>query len=251
MKLAKVALATTLLISANSYAVNISFEDKCEIELNRDLAITPKHILIQENDETIVDIYQDEMLFIRGNQVELSDKEAKLLKRYSTSIRQSVPEVAELAVEAVEIAFDGINTALGQFADMQQTEEKFDQIKDTIRAKFNRADGHYNFSNGNFTTSMDGSGIDQMAEELVEDMVPQIVGGVLANIGAAIAKGEANFEDLENLDEKIERAIEGKAEKIEEKAERFCGRLKEVDEIEDSLIASNRQLVELDLISIK
>jgi hypothetical protein len=251
MRKIKLALIASAIFAANAFAVDVDFEDQCNVELNYDLTITPKHILIKDNDETIADIYNNNVLFIRGEQVDLNDMQTKWLTDYSTSLRTSVPEVAEIAVEAVEVAFEGINSALGRFSDMSSTRVKFDELKDRINQKFNEQEGYYSFKNGNFTSDIDDETIDDMVEEIVEDMVPSIIGNLLANIGTAIASGETSFEELDNLDEEIEAAIEERVEVIEVKAQRFCDKLKRVDDIEASLVASNNKLIYLDLISIQ
>ncbi len=247
----KATFIAAAMASSSAFAhVEIS-SDQCDIDLNYDLSISPQHIRIIENDETMIDIYKDEIVFIKGEQIELNNEQQKLVTQYATDIRKSVPEVAQIATEAVSIAYQGINAALGQHIDMAETKEKFAQLEQKIGEKFNTTDGHYTFSQGEFTSNVESQEVEVMVEEIVEDMVPQLIGSLMANIGTAMAKGEANFDDFDNIGENIEKEVEARADELEKKAEAFCARLKHVDEIEADLIASNTQFVYFDLLNVK
>ena len=111
--LSKLMVLTSLISSAGVMAHGVDFERQCDLELNNELNITPKHILIKEADETIVDIYNDEVIFINGDQVTLDNEQQKMVTEYSLALRAAVPQVAEIAVDAVEVAFEGINAGLG------------------------------------------------------------------------------------------------------------------------------------------
>lgn len=248
--LIKASLLATAFISSSAFAhINIS-TDQCDIELNYDLSISPQHIRIIENDETMIDIYNDEILFVKGDQIDLTPTQQTLVSKYADNIRQSVPEVAQIATEAVGIAYQGINAAMGDRVDLTDTKEKFDEIEQRINAKFNNDNGHYRFNQGNFSTDSDNREIEVMVEDMVEEMIPKLVGSLMMNIGSAMAGGETSFSDLENLGDRIEAEVEERAQVLEKKAEAFCGRLKEVDEMERELVAQNSNFAYFDLLKV-
>lgn len=244
-------VAATLFVSPYSQAANISVDNHCDLELNNELTITPQHILIKNEDETLIDIYKDSMVFVRGDLIELDAKQQKLVKAYSESLRTAIPEIGEIAIDAVEIAFQGIQAAFGHMPENSNLSTKFDEIKEQIKDKYENGDGHYSFSDGEFNHLADGDGIDESVEDLMEEMIPSLIGGLISNIGNSIASGESSFSDLDNLDDRIEHEIESRADEIEIKADKFCEKLKRVDQMEDELTASDPKLANFDLLNIK
>ena len=199
----------------------------------------------------MIDIFKDTRLFVRGDQITLSPEQQELVTEYSKSIRRAVPQAGELAVQAVSLAYEGIQAALGDHVDLSNSREKFDRLEQRISEKFNNDSGHYSFRQGEFSFDNNNEEIDVMVEEIVEDMVPQLIGGLLSNIGQAMANGDDDFSSLENLGENIEQEIEGRAEEIEKSADEFCYSLKKVDDLETELVASNDNFSYFDVLTFK
>lgn len=245
------ALITTTFMSSAAFA-NVHLDtDSCDIELNYDLTISPEHIRIIDQDETMVDIYKDKILFLRGEQIQLNQNQQVMITQYATHIRNAIPEVTEIAVEAISMAYEGINLALGNHADMSETQEKFSDLENKLKQKFESKDGHYSFKQGSFNTSIEDEAVDELVEDIVSDVVPQLVGGILSNIGIAMMSGESDLSELEDIGENIEKEMELRGESIEQRAEEFCLSLKKVDELEQALLASNSQFIYLDLLNLK
>ncbi len=248
--LIKTAVFVSTFVSSSAFAHIELANEQCDVSLNYDLSVSPEHIRIIDNDKTMIDIYKDQLLFVKGDQIELSAAEQKLIGDYSASIRQAVPEVAKIATEAVSIAYHGINTALGQHVDLAETETRFNELKNKIDEKFNSKNGHYSFYQGEFNTNADNKELEMMVEDIVEDMVPKLIGSLMMNIGSAMSNGETSFKDLENLGDRIEQEIEGKAEALEQRANRFCNQLKQVDKMEEQLVAVNSKFAYFDLLKV-
>ena len=246
-KLVLPVIASTLLLF-NSVSAN-AHNNECHLSLKNDLSVTPDHIRIIEDDETMVDIYKDRILFIKGEQIQLTDKQQSMINEYSTSIRKAIPEVTEIAIEAVGLAFEGLNAGLGKFVDMEVHEDKFKIIQEKIREKYNSNEGRYSITEGEFNMDIDDGEVDELVNEIVDDMVPTIIGGLISNMGQAIASGDDI--DFDNFGENIEREIEAKADLIEVKADAFCNSMKRVDKLEQALVATNPKFVYLDLLEIE
>lgn len=246
----KASLLATALVSSSAFAHIEVSTDQCDIKLNYDLSISPQHIRIIDNDQTMIDIYKDEVLFVKGEQITLTASQQELVSDYAANIRQSVPEVAHIATEAIGVAYEGISAAIGSKVDLSETRAKFSSIEEKISAKFNNESGHYRFNQGNFGTNSDNKEIEMMVEGVVEEMLPKLIGSLMMNIGSAMAGGETSFKDLENLGEKIEHEVEARAEVLEQKAKAFCGRLKQVDEMEKDLVAQNSDFRYFNLLKV-
>lgn len=249
--LTNLMVLASLFSSAGVLAHGVEFDRQCDLELNNELNITPKHILIKESDVTLVDIYNDEIIFVNGDEVTLDNEQQKLVTEYSLALRAAVPQVAEIAVDAVEVAFEGINAGLGNMVDLDNTRDKFEEIKSRINERYNENDGHYSFSEGNFSTNIEDEQIDDAVKDVIKDVAPQLIGKVLANIGNAMAEGNMDFSELDGLDARIENEIDDRTQELEQKAAVFCDNLKRVDKIEDTLMASNLKFIHLDLINLK
>lgn len=240
--------ASFMLISCSSAFAHTNINNsQCNLTLNNDLSVSPEHLRIIEDDETIVDIYQDNILFINGEIVDLDSQEQKMIVQYATYIRNAVPEVTEIAVEAVSLAFEGLNNSLGEMVDIKQAEYKFDALKTKIKQKYQSRDGQYTIKKGELNSDIQDEEIESLIEDIIEDMVPNLVGGLLTTIGQAIADGG----DIEiDLDQDFEREIDQKAELIELKANAFCHKMKALDELEQTLESRDPIFEYLDLIDI-
>ena len=256
MNISKNKAALSMVFSSlfvfNSATVIAHEEDNhCDVSLNNDLSVTPEHIRILEDDETLVDIYQDKMLFIKGEQIQLNDKQQKIIIEYSTSIRSALPEVTQIAVDAVGLAFEGVNIALGDLVDMDDHEDKFKLLQQKINDKYQDSEGSYSITKGDVNIQIDDEEVDVLVEDLVEDMLPSLIGGLISGIGQAIASGEDIDIELDNIGEKVEREIEAKAELIEVRADAFCNKMKDFDKLEQKLIDSSSDFEDLDLLEIE
>ncbi|GHB74661.1 hypothetical protein GCM10008107_25180 [Psychrosphaera saromensis] len=244
-------LLSGLLVFNSSAVMAHDEENQCNLSLNNDLSVTPEHIRIIEDDETLVDIYQDNILFIKGEQMNLNDEQQKMIVEYSTSIRKALPEVTKIAVDAVGLAFEGLNIGLGELVDMDEHEEKFKQLQQKINDKYQDNEGSYSVTKGDFNIEIDDEEIDVLVEDLVEGIVPSLIGGLISGIGQAIASGNDIDIELDDIGEKVEREIEAKAELIEIRADAFCNQMKSLDKLEQKLINSNSDFKDLDLLEIE
>lgn len=245
------SLISAAIMSSSAFAKISMSNEQCDVELKHDLSISPEHIRIIDQDKTVIDIYRDKMLFIEGEQVDLTGAEQQLVSDYASNVRSSVKDVASIATEAVSIAYQGISVALGDHVDLSETQEKFSELEQRINEKFDPATGHYSFTQGEFNSRIDNSEIDAMVEEVVEDMVPRLIGSLMMNIGSAVANGNTDFSQFENIGDKIEKEVEARAENLEGKAKLFCQKLRKMDALEEQLVAVNTNFTHFDLLTIK
>ncbi|MDA8621500.1 YggN family protein [Psychrosphaera sp.] len=241
----------TLLFASNAFAHNDGIvTQQCDVTFKNKVSITPEHILVIEGNQTVYDIYNNETIFYKGEQVKLSPSDAALISRFSNETRSLIPTITEIAIEAVGIAFDGINAGLGQFGDSKKLDSKLANVKARLEEKFANQDGHYTFEEGSFNMDFADEELDNAIGEVVEQALPSLIGGVFQMLGSAIANGETDFTELENLEANIEQEIEARAELLEEKADVVCDKVEELAFLEKQIQAAHPNLRDFDLIDV-
>ena len=99
-------------ITFSSFSSYATLEKKqCDVELSHGLIITDDVIRIVDKGQTRVQINNDNQLFIRGYWVDLSPEESKVVEQFSRGIRQTVPELVDLATDGVH---DRLHLCLGR-----------------------------------------------------------------------------------------------------------------------------------------
>lgn len=254
MKKLTIALATiaALNVSFSAEAHNDRFQnDHCEVNLNKDITITPEHILIRENDTTLYDIYKDKTVFYKGVELDLTQEQKALVNQYSTSARKLIPEVNAIVIDGLDIASEALTMTFNELGVQTDIESKFTDLKHTLISRYNLEDGTYHFQANGMDVNYVNDEVDRAVEEVMEEIVPSLVGNVLQLIGKAMTEGEGAFEHLEDLDVRVEERIEAQSARLEEKVESFCFSVEHVDELENELSRTSSKLKELDLIKYR
>lgn len=254
-------LAPVITVITALTALNVSFDanahdnrfqnDHCEINLSKDITITPDHILIRENDTTIYDIYKDKTVFYKGTELDLSSDETFLVRQYAKSSRQLIPEMNELVMDGLDIASDALTMTFNELGIENDIESKFTDLKHTLISRYSLEDGTYHFKANGMDVDYVNTEVDNAIEEVMEEIIPSLVGNVLQLVGKAMTEGEGAFEHLEDLDVRVEERIEAQSARLEEKVESFCFSVEQVDELENELSASSSQLQGLNVIQYR
>ncbi|TMO47106.1 hypothetical protein CWC23_18270, partial [Pseudoalteromonas ruthenica] len=91
----------------------------CDVELRHGLIITDDVIRIVDKGQTRVQINNNNQLFIRGYWVDLGDDESKVLEQFSQGIRQTVPELVNLATDGVNLGLSAIEQVVEGMSDKE------------------------------------------------------------------------------------------------------------------------------------
>ncbi|MEW6998306.1 DUF2884 family protein [Colwelliaceae bacterium BS250] len=269
-KLLTAALTTTLLLSGqvmahgdeDEHSNNYSFNsNECSINLNYGVVVEGSQIRFLSDDNTYVQINDQQQLFVQGKQVSLNDKQQQLVSEYAFGINKQVPEIVNLALDATEVAFQAVSHVVSSISgDNAESNDKvnaiFAEIKDKMHSRFNNDNGNYYLAEQNFT-EFDEYMEDELEDE-IEALVSESVGDILIAVGTAINSEDGSFEEkmaafgerMERMGEEIEVAVEAKAEALEAQADKLCGNLKDLDVIEQELSDSVAELSSFDLISV-
>lgn len=266
-KILSTSLAMLLLLTGQAFAHedendNFSFNnDQCSIDFNYGVIVEGQNIRFINNDSTYVQINNNDQLFVKGKEVELTADQKSLLQEYAHGISTEVPKIIEIALNAVELAFDAMNQAVvGLGLESEDSGQKlnglFAKIKDTVHQRFNKDDGNY------FLAEQDFNEFDQyMEDELsaeIEELISNSVGSILIAVGNAINDEDGSFEEkmnafgerMESMGENIEQIVEAKAEELGVEAEQLCDNLKDLNELEEALSDNVDELAKFNLIQI-
>jgi hypothetical protein len=239
-----------------------SLAKQCSINFNYGVIIDPNHIRMIDLDKTIVQINNESQLFVEGREIELNHEQQQLIKQFSLGIRDQIPEIVSIAIEGVDIGLKAVNKAIGSLtgensASQQKIQTKFDELKWRIRTRFNQSANNY------FIAPQDFADFDDIFtgefEQEIEEIISDSIGTILLAVGEAMigdntqsTGGEQRLstfdERMETLGKDLELEISASANALEEKAEQFCFKLNELDEIENKIKHSIKSLKHFNLI---
>lgn len=258
MEFAMAFIARSLLIS--SMFVGAVQAQQCDINFAHGVIIDPAHIRIVNQGQTYVQVNGEHQLFVNGREVKLSAEQQAQLSEYTAGIREQVPAIVSIAIEGVELGLKAVNKVISGLtgensASHQQFQEKFDEMKWRLRARFNHSDDSY------YIAPQDFDDFDEVFagefEKEIESIVSDSVGTILIAVGEAMTHREEQSSEqrVETFDQRIETmandiklGISNQANALEVKAEKICDRLKVLDEIENRLQLEIPALSEFNLI---
>ncbi len=258
MEFAMAFIARSLLIS--SMFVGAVQAQQCDINFAHGVIIDPAHIRIVNQGQTYVQVNGEHQLFVNGREVKLSPEQQAQLSEYTAGIREQVPAIVSIAIEGVELGLKAVNKVISGLtgensASHQQFQEKFDEMKWRLRARFNHSDDSY------YIAPQDFDDFDEVFagefEKEIESIVSDSVGTILIAVGEAMTHREEQSSEqrVETFDQRIETmandiklGISNQANALEVKAEKICARLIALDEIENRLQLEIPALSEFNLI---
>ena len=117
----------------------------CDVELTHGLIITDDIIRIVDNNQTRVQINQDQQLVVRGQWIELNEQETAVLHQYSMMIRDTVPELVDLATDGVNIGLSAIEDVVTGLSDKEPEilKTQLQYVERALRDKFKRGDDFF------------------------------------------------------------------------------------------------------------
>ena len=252
-------LSLILFSSLSSFSI---LAEQCSVNFNYGVIIDPNHIRMIEHGQTVVQINGENQLFVEGREIELSQKQQQLITQFSLGIRGQVPEIVSIAIEGVDIGLKAVNKAIGSLtgensASQQKIQTKFDELKWRIRTRFNQSANNY------FIAPQDFADFDDIFtgefEQELEEIISDSIGTILLAVGEAMISDNSNSsggeqrlstfdERMETMGKDLELEISASANALEKKAEQFCFKLTELDEIESKIHSSIKPLKQFNLI---
>ncbi|XQW86046.1 DUF2884 family protein [Thalassotalea piscium] len=257
----KTLLATSILLASTSaFAHDTSFStDSCNVELEGGISIARDSITFTEHKKPLYKIVNNSELYVDGKYVDLNSKQQALLEQYSTSIRDVVPEVKNVALDAMDLAVDGVNVAFNELLGEGNTVGKeltteLGKLRSEIKTKFAN----------NETISFDEDGFDgdqffddefeERIESLVEATIQNSMGSLLIALGQEMlfAGGDTNaFETrMEKFGERVEHEMEVRGKAIEKRGEALCTSIIKIDQMEETLKLNIDELSDINFLTV-
>lgn len=251
-----VAVSLLALFSATSvYAHN-----SCDVNLNAAITVNKTKLEFFESKNkpnTFYTIDNKHNLMVRGKTVSLNNEQQALVEQYASSIRTVVPQARQVAIDGVDLAIEGVNLAFNELlgpeniAGADLTKE-LSLLKQELAERFTIEHGFTLGENGLDDSELLGDDFEQRIEAAVQKSVVNSMGMLLMGIGQQMFSGgdTGNFETrMEKFGENIEREMELRAEKIENKANSLCTSLVNIDQLEERLKASVSSLANFNVIT--
>jgi hypothetical protein len=207
--------------------------DECKMRSDYGLRIHAGSVLLKRTSGEPREVrMQDGRLWLDGKEQALGHADRQRVRQIQREVAALMPEVQAIAEEGLDMAIDAlahIATSLGGddpalVAEIEQARRDFSQA---------------------IEKQMQGEGLDEDVMErdvkaLVERLTPQIAGKVAAlAISAALSGDEAAAKDFERraeaMGKELEIAMEARGKALESRAEALCGRIEQIDAIENAL----------------
>lgn len=258
----KTLIASAILLASSSamaHDIDIS-NDQCNIDLNAGVRISADKITISQHDKTVFSINNNQDLIIDGQKQSLTNYQASLVKDYSESVRAIVPEMKEVASEAIDLAMDGVNLAFNELLGEgnrvgEELTGHLNEIKTEVEERFSSNQEFYFDQDGFSGDEFFGEEFEQKIEKAVESTVQNSMGTLLIAVGQELLMSGGSVDALETrmetFGERIEQEMESRAEVIEAKAHGLCNSVHEIDQLEEALKAEFNQLSDFDGLKVK
>ncbi len=250
-----------LLLFVSFLSLN-TLAEQCSVNFNYGVIIDPNHIRMIEHNKTVVQINGKNQLFVEGREIKLNSEQQQLVSQFSLGIRDQVPEIVSIAIEGVDIGLKAVNKAIGSLtgensASQQKIQAKFDELKWRIRTRFNQSANNYYIAPQDFA-DFDDIFTGEFEQE-IEEIISDSIGTILLAVGEAMISDSTNNnggeqrlstfdERMETMGKDLELEISASANALEEKAEQFCLKLTELNEIESKIQHSISPLSQFNLI---
>lgn len=251
-----IAVSLLSLFSASSVHAN----NNCDVDLNAAITINKTKLEFFESKNkpnTFYTIDNKHNLMVRGKAISLNPEQQALVEQYANSIRTVVPQARQVAIDGVDLAIEGVSIAFNELlgpengASADLTKE-LSLLKQELAERFTIEHGFTLGENGLDDSELLGEDFEQRIETAVQKSVVNSMGLLLMGIGQQMFSGgdSGDFETrMEKFGDKIEREMELRTEKIENKANSLCSSLVNIDQLEESLKSSIPSLANFNVIT--
>lgn len=169
-------------------------------------------------------------LFIDGREQKLSAADHERLRRLEGEMTALVPQIREIAIEAVDIAFAALTeVARGLSSSPRETVASLESAHRKVRSEMSAKP----------LSAFDEDAMASVVKPIITEYIPAIVGGAVSGALSAAFGGEQKANDFERRMQRMEKElnskVEDRAKELEPLAEAMCTRLRAMDSLDDSL----------------
>jgi hypothetical protein len=251
MKATLLALALAATVPATAFAHSHLHVGDCGVHSDYSLSIKPDRLVFTKKSGTPGEVeIANGTLTVDGSLVAINDADAKRLRDAEREVRALVPEIKDIARDAVAIAFDAVGQVAAAFArDGDRARASAERI-----AKLGREIDRKIAETDSFDHWQDAD-IDRLVDTTVEAVVPEIVGNVAAEaLKVAFTGDQAAAAELEarasGIEKSVDRAVAKQAAALEGRVDALCPRLRALERVEDDLDVRLADGSRLDLVHV-
>ncbi len=252
-------LAASMDVNAQGVGEQSTMRGHCDVELTHGLIITQDTIRIVDNNQTRVQINQGNQLLVRGQWIELDAAETEILEQYNQMIRDTVPELVELATDGVNISLSAIENVVSGLSDKEPEvlKAQLQYVEQALRNKFKRGDDFFYIAPQSLSKLDDFFA--QEVSKKIHTAIQGSLGAMLVALGDALDSREGNIEErisdvgarMEIITAEIDKSLQKKAEQLALKSEEYCNCLNMLNNTESKLQKLVPELADFDLVKIK
>jgi len=243
------ALAATL--PAAAFAHSHLHVGDCGVHSDYSLSIKPDRLVFTKKSGTPGEVeIAHGTLTVDGSLVAVNEADAKRLRDAEREVRELVPEIKDIARDAVAIAFDAVGQVAAAFARdgdrARASAERIAKLGHEIDRKIAETDSFDHWQDAD---------IDRLVDTTVEAVVPEIIGNVTAEaLKVAFTGDEAAAAELEarasGIEKSVDRAVAKEAAALEGRVDALCPRLRALERVEDDLDLRLADGSRLDLVHV-
>lgn len=256
----KSLIASAILLASGSVAAHDSSfsTNSCDVDLNAGITINQHELAFSKNDKELYKIVDNKQLVVNGETIKLTPSQQQIVSQYSHDIRAVVPEVKEIALDALDLASEGVTLAfdelLGQGNDVgQELSGHLVAIKDDIDIALDLNKEISIDEHGNFGEDLFGEDFEQRIEAAVESTIKNSMGSLLIAVGQEMlfSGGDADALEarMETFGEQIEQQMEERGRVIEEKGEALCHSVVAIDALEEAMKLEISEIQHIDVLT--
>jgi Protein of unknown function (DUF2884) len=245
----KTTLATAALFVCTS---TFAHDSSCDADIQGGISIQQNVVEFSQHKKSLYKIVDDQYLFVKGEEVHLDNNQQALVSQYSKEIKAIVPQAKGVALEALDLAVDGVNLAfnelLGSGNDVgHELTMSLNDIRSEINENLSLENGLYVDENGIDGEDLIGEEFEQRIESVMEEAIKNSMGSLMIAVGQEMLFSGGDMEAfetrMEDFGQRIEHEMETKGEALEKSANAICSSLVEIDKLE------NRMTNEIDVLA--
>jgi hypothetical protein len=256
-----IAIIGSLVLSSTAFAHDSNFNinsENCAVSFQNDVRISNNLLTIENKTNQQLKITSAGQLYLDGNEVALNANQQYAITQYQSALRQELPKVADIALDAVKIAgvaLEEVGNAFGlsSLDDMNDLMDELSvEVKDTFYRQGDFVMGEKSFNE--FDTTLENK-FEARMEEAIKSSMMESIGSLLVTIGSEMLSSGGDMNEfearMEKMGQNIEEKVELQAKGIEERADKLCEDFTKLATMESELAETIPQLSDYKLFTIK
>ncbi|WOX04352.1 DUF2884 family protein [Microbulbifer pacificus] len=233
-------------------------EHSCNVDIHQQITVGRDFMETRDEDDNqpLFAYHAPDQLAVGDTGLILDRRQQELMQSYQQGLHTAGRQVSEIAVEAMDIAMNGVGIALAVLAgpdsaDTQEFLQSSEALREKLLAQTKKQGDVYTFGSP-WVDDVFGETFERELEPQIEKLAAKSAGNIAWHAMKAVFTGGASIErDAEAAAEAAEAEVEKKAERLEARADALCLQLQALDELEVKLHQAIPALQGMELITMK